>query len=125
KQIRQLRISFAALCIELRPGAFLRLLVRPEAHEARSVTEALALELVEADLTYQVRPYLVPRQVLATGPSRPAAGHTSLGAHLGELLCERALLRVERWKQLLQLRLERHRDAGGVADEVERAVIAV
>src|SRR5712691_3187729 len=72
-EFRQPRIAVAPRRIELRPGAVLRLLVGTEANEARAVTEAFSLQLVEADLAHDLRPDLEPGQVLSAGPARAGA----------------------------------------------------
>src|SRR6185503_18722145 len=65
QQLLEGRIAVTSRDVELRPGALLRLLVRAEAHEARAVTEALSFELVEADLADELRPDLVPGEILS------------------------------------------------------------
>src|SRR5207245_6377665 len=70
EQLRERRIVLARPGTHLVPGAFARVLVRPEAQEARAVPDALVLHLVVADLADELRPHLVPRQIASRRPAR-------------------------------------------------------
>src|SRR3989442_3009671 len=120
EKIAQLGIARPTRRPDLVPGAVLRVLVRAEPQEARPVTEALLLHLVEAHLAHELGPHLVPRQIAALRPT-PAA----LGCPSPLALRPQMPLLAERRQQLLELRLQRPRDARGVPDEVERAVLAI
>src|SRR5215211_4418406 len=57
EQVRDSRIALAQGRQHLAPGALRRVLVLAEAEQPRAVAEAVALELVEADLDHELRPH--------------------------------------------------------------------
>src|SRR5207244_10224721 len=106
EQLREHRIAPLRSRADLVPGALLRVLVRAEAEEASAVPDALVLHLVVTDLTDQLGPDLVPRQILSLGPTGPRVGRATPFAPVE---AEGSFF-LQRRQHLLQLLLKRPRD---------------
>src|SRR5262249_34108851 len=116
KQLLDRRVVAPTLRAHLVPRARGRILVGPEAKEARAVAKAVALELVEAHLADELRLDGVPVKLLAARPAALPARDALVAALPG---------RLQLGQVGLELAPHGSREPRAVADEVERAVVGV
>src|SRR5438477_1106997 len=101
---------------DLLPRALPGVLVWTEPQKARAVPEAIGFHLVVADLAHDLGADLDPFEVFPLGPTAHPAGHAAVTQVAGL---------DERRQPLLEVLLQVAGDPRGVADEIERAVIAI